>query len=113
MKKLIVGLVALCILAGAGILVAGKLRADAFRLAESERDACYASQGYFPGTGQNIPDRVRDACTRPMTAFFDGETMRYVYGGLAGLAGALVFLFLARFLMFRQRDTGGTPPPAG
>jgi hypothetical protein len=106
MRKLIVGLVALAILVGAGILVAGKLRADAFRLAEAERDACYANQGYFLGGGQTIPDEVRNACTRSMSAFFDGETMRYVYGGLAGLTGALVFLLLAWFLVFR-RGPGG------
>lgn len=113
MKKLVVAIVALAIFAGVGLLVAGQLGDNALRLAEAERDACYASQGYFPGSAQTIPDGVRSQCTRALTAYYDGETMRYVHGGLAGLAAALLFLGLAWFLMFRRREPGGMPPPAG
>ncbi|HTU09707.1 MAG TPA: hypothetical protein VMG08_02315 [Allosphingosinicella sp.] len=112
MKKLVVGLIALAILAGVGLLVAGQLGDNAFRLAESERDACYASQGYFLGTGQTIPDGVRNQCTQSILDYENGVAMRLVYGALAGLVAAGLFLLIAWFLMFRRREPQGAPPPA-
>lgn len=113
MKKLIVAIVALAIFVGVGLVVASQLGDNAFRLAEAERNACYANQGYFLGTGQTIPDEVRNQCTRSIQTYEDGVTMRLVYGGLAGLAAAGLFLLIAWFLMFRRRPTEGSPPPAG
>ena len=113
MKKLVVAIVALAIFAGVGLLTASQLGDNALRLAESERDLCYASQGYVVGSGQTIPAEVRDQCTRSILAYEDGETMRLIYGGLVGLAVAAIFLLIAWFLMFRRREPAGAPPPAG
>jgi hypothetical protein len=113
MKKLVVAIVALAIFAGVGLLTASQLGDNALRLAEAERDVCYASQGYFVRSGQTIPDEVRNQCTQPIRTYEDGVTMRLVYGGLAGLAVAAIFLVLAWFLMFRRRQPEGAPPPAG
>lgn len=113
MKKLVVAIIALAIFAGVGLLTASQLGDNAFRLAESERDLCYANQGYSVLSGPPIPDEVRNQCTRPILTYEDGETMRLVYGGLAGLVVAGIFLLIAWFLMFRRREPAGTPPPAG
>lgn len=113
MKKLVVAIIALAIFTGVGWLVASQLNDNAWRLAESTRDACYASQGYFLGTGQAIPDAVRNQCTQSILDYENGRTMHLVYGGLAGLAAAAIFLLIAWFLMFRRREQDGSPPPAG
>jgi hypothetical protein len=112
MKKLIVAVIALAIFAGVGLLMAENNRSSALRVAETGRTACFASQGYIGGDISLAPEEVRDRCGRYFQDYNDGETMRYVQGGLIGLAAALVFLALAWFFMFRRRDTGGTPPPA-
>lgn len=113
MKKVVVGLVALAIFVGVGLLMGENFRSSALRVAETGRTACFASEGYIDGDISLAPSDVRDRCGRFYREYSDGETMRYVQGGLLGLAAALVFLALAWFFMFRRRDTGGAPPPAG
>jgi hypothetical protein len=104
LKKLLVGVVGLAILAGVGMLVAGNLRDSAFHRATAERDYCYAQQGYGVGSGSaTLPDEVRRRCIRTMDEYFEGETKDYLYGGLAGLAAAAVFLLLAWFFLLRRR----------
>lgn len=112
-KKLLVAIVAFVIFAAVTFLVAGQLGDNALRVAEGTRDACYAGQGYFLGTGQEIPDEVRTQCTQSISDYERGVVMRLVYGGLAGLAAAAVLLLIAWFLMFRRREQDGSPPPAG
>jgi hypothetical protein len=112
-KILLVAIVAFVIFAAITFLLAGQLGDNALRVAEGTRDTCYASQGYFLGTGQEIPDAVRTQCTQPILDYERGVVMRLVYGGLAGLAAAAIFLLIARFLFFRRREPDGAPPPAG
>lgn len=112
MKKLVVGLVALAIFLGVGFLMAETNRASAQRVAESGRNLCFAERGYFGGDISMAPAPVHEECGRHYRDYNDGETMRYVQGGLIGLAAAALFLALAWFFMFRRRDTGGVPPPA-
>ncbi len=113
MKKLVVVLVALAIFVGVGLLTASQLGDNALRLAESERDVCYANKGYLVRTGQTIPDEVRNQCTQPIRAYEDGAAIRLVYGGLVGLAVAGIFFLVAWFLFIRRRPAEGARPPAG
>lgn len=113
MKKLVVGLVALAIFLGVGYFMGESKRASAYRVAETGRTACFAQRGYLGGDISLAPEEVRQECGRYFRDYSDGETMRYVQGGLVGLAAALVFLILAWFFLFRRREPEGTPPPAG
>ena len=105
MKKLVVAIIALAIFAGVGLLITSQLNDKGLRLAESEESLCYANQGYSAGSGQTIPGEVVTRCGQAIRTYEDGLTMRLVYGGLAGLAAALIFLALAWFFMFRRPDT--------
>jgi hypothetical protein len=110
MKKVIVVVIALAIGVGVAFLVESSVRSSAFRFATTGRDLCYAQAGYEIGAA---PDQVRTACDRPMFEYSEGETMRNVKAGAAGVAAAGLILLLAWFLMFRRRESAGSPPPAG
>jgi len=112
MKKLVVALIALGIFLGVGYLLGSQMGDKEFRFAESAVDLCYANQGYDLGTAPTIPEDVRTQCTQPIRDYENGLTLRLIYAGLAGLVAAGLFLLIAWFLMFRRRETGGTPPPA-
>ena len=113
LKKIVVGVLALCIFAGIGYLLLDSSTRSAFRLAETERDLCYAQRGYDVVESPSIPREVVDQCTRSILTYEEGSTMRMVKAGGIGLGAALIFLLVAWFALFRRRDTGGTPPPAG
>lgn len=113
MKKLVVALVALAIFLGVGYLLGSQLNDRALRSAESTEDLCYRSRGYSSGDGLTMPAAIVTECAQPIRDYENGLTMRLVYAGLVGLVAAGLFLLLAWFFMFRRRDTGGAPPPAG
>jgi hypothetical protein len=99
-KKLLVVIVALVIGVGVAMLVESNVRDSAFRRAEAGRTLCYAQSGYEAG---NAPAIVSEVCGQPFRQYSDGETMRYVTAGGAGLAAAMLILLLAWFFMFRRR----------
>jgi hypothetical protein len=107
-KKLIVGFVALTIALGVAVLVESNVRESAFRAAEAGRDLCFLQSGYDIGSA---PDAVVRQCGSSMREYTDGETMRYVKAGLAGLAAAGLLVLLAWFFLFRRRQPAATPPP--
>jgi hypothetical protein len=76
-----------------------------FTLAEAARDACYGHYGIHLGATDDIPQEVRNHCTRSIRDYRNGWLWRLIFAAGIGATGA--FLVVGGILILLRRHRSG------
>jgi hypothetical protein len=98
-RKIVLVLVGIMILAGVSLYWSQASRRASERRAEAARDLCYATRGYDVARSQRIPPEVSAECTQAFRAHEQGEAGRNLVAALIGLVCAAMGVILLSILL--------------